>query len=125
MQALTLPQLQQEERDALGALTTLTRLSFGAAGKGAVGPSLLPLARLQVLHVSLSHTLERFIVLHPALHWASLRRMASLRRLSVDHLAANTLFPSPDVNWTDEAPAGLQADALLAALPQIEDVALR
>ena len=90
-----------------------------------MGPSLLPLARLAVLHVALAHTLEHFICLHPALDWASLRRLPSLRRLRVEHLAANALFSAPEVTWMDEAPAAHQADDLLAALPRIQEVALR
>lgn len=122
---LALPQLSEEEREGLSALTSLTRLAFTAAGKGAVGPSLLPLSRLQDLHVSLAHILEHFIVLHPRLEWGALRTLRDLRQLSVHHLAANAFFPAPEATWSDEAPVAHEAELLLAALPHIHRVELR
>jgi len=125
VQALALPQLSEEEREGLSALTSLTRLAFTAAGKGAVGPSLLPLARLQELHISLAHVLESFIVLHPRLEWGMLRMLRGLRRLSVRHLAAYAFFPAPEATWSDEAPVAHEAELLLAALPNIQRMELR
>ena len=126
LQALALPQLQEEDRDALSALTGLTRLSFSAGGKGAVGPSLRALTRLQALHISLAHRHEHFIVLHPKVDWQALREsLPQLRWLSITHLAANTFFAAPEVTWSDEAPTAHEVDLLVAALPHIQRVQLR
>lgn len=125
LQALELPLLGEEEREALSRLTGLTRLAFTAGGRGAVGPSLRPLARLQHLTLRLWHVHEHFLVLHPRLDWAALAALASLRRLEVCHLAANTFFAAPEVTWLDEAPAAHQADVLVGTLPDIEQLVMR
>ncbi|PSC76760.1 disease resistance protein isoform B [Micractinium conductrix] len=125
LQALSLPQLEEGEREALAALTRLTRLDFTAAGKSAVGPSLLPLApRLLELSVSLAHKHEHFIVAYPRVEWASLRALTSLRRLTVAHLAAYTFFAAPEVTWSDEASTAHEADLLVAALSEVRAVEL-
>lgn len=125
-QVLELPKLDEAGRDALSLLTSLTRLRFVAAGKGAVGPSLTPLTRLQHLAVVLWHQHEHFIVLHPSIDWAVLRCCTSLRRLAVEHLAANTFFAAPELPWTQaETPVALEADLLVAALPDVHDLQLR
>ena len=124
-QALALPPLEEDERSALSLLTSLTRLSFGARGKGAVGASLAPLARLQDLSIALCHRHEHFIVLHPAVDWASLRALPALARLRLQHLAAFTFLAAPEQVWSDEALISAQADALLAASASIQYVELR
>lgn len=124
-QALQLPLLGEEDRQALSSLTGLTRLAFTAAGRGAVGPSLRPLARLRDLTLRLWHVHEHFLVLHPRLDWAALASLAVLRRLEICHLAANTFFSAPEVTWLDEAPAAHQADLLLGALPEVEQLEMR
>ena len=120
-----MPQVQEEEREALSCLTRLTSLAFTAAGKGAVGLSLLPLARLQHLHIALAHTHEHFLVLHPRLDWAQLRRLTTLTSLHISHLAATTFFAAPEVTWSDEAPTEREADRLVAALPRMRSLHLR
>lgn len=125
LQALALPELGEPEREALAALTALTRLAFTAAGKGAVGPSLLALTRLQSLAISLAHEREHFIVLHPRVDWGALRTLRCLRQLSLCHLAAYAFFPAPEVTWSDEAPVAVEAEQLLAELPGIQTVQLR
>ncbi|KAL4422792.1 hypothetical protein ABPG75_008989 [Micractinium tetrahymenae] len=125
LQALMLPQLGEAERGSLSLLTSLTRLEFTAAGRGAVGPSLRPLRQLARLHVSLAHVHEHFIVLHPRLEWGALRQLRGLRRLAVDHLAAYSFFPAPEATWSDEAPVAAELDRLLGALPGLEEVQLR
>lgn len=126
LQVLELPALGQADRQALGHLASLTRLSFAACGQGAVGPSLLLLPlKLADLTVHFCHGQESFIVSHPAADWAALRQLASLRRLRLRHLAVNTFFAAPEVTWLDEAPPAHQADLLLAALPHIELLELR
>ncbi|PRW32960.1 Ras family [Chlorella sorokiniana] len=125
LQALEMPLLGEEEREALSRLTGLTRLAFTASGRGAVGPSLRPLTRLRDLTLRLWHVHEHFLVLHPRLDWSSLATLVSLRRLEICHLAANTLFVAPEVTWLDEAPAAHQADLLVGALPAIEQLKMR
>ncbi len=84
MQALSLPALGQEARQALPLLTSLTSLSFGAVGSGAVGANLLPLAgTLRSLRVALYHKREHFLVLHPAVEWAALAQLRGLTSLQV------------------------------------------
>lgn len=91
-----------------------------------MGPSLLSLApTLQVLDISLAHELEHFIVSHPRIDWTALRSLTALRWLRISGLAVYAFFPLPEVTWSDEAPAAHEADALLAALLQIEEVQLR
>lgn len=124
-QALELPQLGEAERCSLSLLTSLTRLEFGAAGRGAVGPSLRTLRHLAHLHITLAHVHEHFIVMHPLLDWAALRQLGSLRRLAITHLAAYSFFPAPEATWSQEAPLAAEVERLLAALPGLEAVQLR
>lgn len=124
-QALALPQLGEAERCSLSLLTSLTRLAFAAAGRGAVGPSLRTLRQLAHLHISLAHVHEHFIVLHPRLEWAALRQLGSLQRLSITHLAAYSFFPAPEATWSQEAPVAAEAERLLGSLPLLEALQLR
>ncbi|KAL4448890.1 hypothetical protein ABPG77_007607 [Micractinium sp. CCAP 211/92] len=125
LQALALPQLGEAERCSLSLLTSLTRLAFAAAGRGAVGPSLRTLRQLAHLHISLAHVHEHFIVLHPRLEWAALRQLGSLQRLSITHLAAYSFFPAPEATWSQEAPVAAEAERLLGSLPLLEALQLR
>jgi hypothetical protein len=125
MQDLELPAVGEADRDALAALTGLTRLAFMAAGSRAVGPSLAPLKRLRRLRIALAHTHEHFLVLHPLVDWDALARLTSLHSLAIDHLAANVLFSMPEVTWSSEVPAAQRADQLLGALPRLAELQLR
>ena len=84
LQALSLPALGQLARENLSLLTSLTSLSFGAAGSGAIGAGLLPLKDSLVdLRVSLHHERDHFLVLHPAVEWGCLAQLYRLTALQV------------------------------------------
>lgn len=124
MQALSLPALDQDARQALGLLAGLTALRFGAAGTGAVGANLLPLTSLRRLRVELHHKREHFLVLHPRVEWAALAKLQGVTALEVLSWAAGRHNAAPALNapefiWADQSAAEQHAHVLLAGLPEL------
>ncbi|GAB4818815.1 hypothetical protein N2152v2_005861 [Parachlorella kessleri] len=130
LQALSLPALGQHARQDLSLLTSLTRLSFGAAGSGAIGASLLPLKdSLVSLRVSLHHVRDHFLVLHPAVEWGCLAQLHRLTSLQVLNWAAGRhnaapLLSAPLYVWADQTAAEQHAQVLLDGLPQLHSLRL-